>query len=204
MRCSPNHHGRSTELRVPQSVNPGFSARLQRFSLTLQYRTCFGDCPSLTSVHSQINTVRAHHRISRASQTFLECGGANATSVWEIHISAGVIVGIAGSGATLAVILGVIARNVPTERRSLFLGIGSAVATMGQITIAPVSQNLITDFGWATTVILLGITMGLIVPLALALRGKASDLNASNAGAEKLMDALHQARDALRLYLPYP
>ena len=41
---------------------------------------------------------------------------------------------------------------------------------MGQITIAPVSQNLITDFGWATTVILLGITMGLIVPLALALK----------------------------------
>ena len=118
---------------------------------------------------------------------------ANATSVWEIHISAGVIVGIAGSGATLAVILGVIARDVPTERRSLFLGIGSAVATMGQITIAPVSQNLITDFGWATAVILLGITMGLIVPLAFGLKGKASDLNASNAGTEKLMDALHQA-----------
>ena len=119
---------------------------------------------------------------------------ANATSVWEIHMSAGVVIGIAGSGATLAVILGVIARNVPAERRSFFLGIGSAVATMGQITIAPVSQNLITDFGWATTVILLGVTMGLIVPLAFALKGKASDLTAVNEGAEKLMDALHQAR----------
>jgi len=119
---------------------------------------------------------------------------ANATSVWEIHMSAGVVIGIAGSGATLAVILGVIARNVPAERRSFFLGIGSAVATMGQITMAPVAQTFITDFGWTTTVIILGLTMGLIVPLAFALTGKASDVQAGDEGAEKMLDALNRAR----------
>lgn len=119
---------------------------------------------------------------------------ANATSVWEIHMSAGVVIGIAGSGATLAVILGVIARNVPAERRSFFLGIGSAVATMGQITMAPVAQSFITDFGWTTTVIILGLSMGLIVPLAFALTGKASDVSAADEGAEKILDALNRAR----------
>jgi len=119
---------------------------------------------------------------------------ANATSVWEIHMSAGVVIGIAGSGATLAVILGVIARNVPAERRSFFLGIGSAVATMGQVTMAPVAQSFITDFGWTTTVIILGLSMGLIVPLAFALTGKASDVSAADEGAEKILDALNRAR----------
>ena len=38
---------------------------------------------------------------------------ANADSVFELHVSTGIIIGIAGSGTTWAVLMSVVARNVP-------------------------------------------------------------------------------------------
>ena len=45
---------------------------------------------------------------------------ANADALWELHVSTGIIIGIAGSGLTWAVLMSVIARNVPENRRTLF------------------------------------------------------------------------------------
>ena len=51
---------------------------------------------------------------------------ANADSAWDLHSGAGIILGIAGSGCTFAVILGVVGRAVSAERRSLAFGVASA------------------------------------------------------------------------------
>ena len=46
---------------------------------------------------------------------------AYADQVWELHASAGILIGITGAGTTWAVLMSVIARNVPVSRRSFFL-----------------------------------------------------------------------------------
>ena len=71
---------------------------------------------------------------------------ANADSLWELHVSTGVIIGIAGSGMTWAVLMSVIARNVPENRRTFFFGLTGAAGTGGQILIAPLNQYNINVF----------------------------------------------------------
>ena len=58
---------------------------------------------------------------------------ANADSVFELHVSTGIIIGIAGSGTTWAVLMSVVARNVPENRRTFFFGLVGAMGTGGQI-----------------------------------------------------------------------
>ena len=94
---------------------------------------------------------------------------ANATSIWELHLGVGVIIGIAGSGTTWAVLLAVVARNVPENRRSFFFGLTSAMGTGGQIIIAPINQISINTFGWVDTIFMLSILLITIVPLAYVL-----------------------------------
>ena len=60
---------------------------------------------------------------------------ANADSLWELHVSTGIIIGIAGSGMTWAVLMSVVARNVPENRRTMFFGIVGAAGTGGQILV---------------------------------------------------------------------
>ena len=119
---------------------------------------------------------------------------ANASSVWELHASAGILIGIAGSGTTWAVLLSVIARNVPESRRTLFFAIGSSVGTGGQILLVPLTQFNIINFGWVGALVILSAMIVLIMPLAYFLRGKTSDHSAAKQQAETLLQTLDRAR----------
>jgi|TARA_B100001971_G_C18190250_1_gene538161 MFS family permease len=119
---------------------------------------------------------------------------ANASSVWELHASAGILIGIAGSGTTWAVMLSVIARNVPESRRTLFFAIGSSVGTGGQILLVPLTQFNIINFGWVGALVILSAMIVLIMPLAYFLRGKTSDHSAAKQQAETLLQTLDRAR----------
>ena len=119
---------------------------------------------------------------------------ANADQIWELHASAGILIGITGAGTTWAVLLTVIARNVPESRRTLFFGIGGSVGTGGQILIAPMNQFNISQFGWENALIILGVLISLIIPLAFVLRGKSEDHSASKEQAETLLQTLNRAR----------
>lgn len=119
---------------------------------------------------------------------------ANSDSIWQLHTSTGVIIGIAGSGTTWAVLLAVVARNVPENRRSFFFGIAGAAGTGGQILIAPLNQLSINAFGWSDALLILAILLSLIVPLSFVLRGKSDDLSAGRRQAESLLQALNRAR----------
>ncbi len=121
---------------------------------------------------------------------------ANAEAVWELHVSTGIILGISGSGLTWAVILSVVARNVPENRRTLFFGISSSIGTGGQILIAPLNQFTINAFGWIDALIVMAVLMGIIIPLSVILTGR-SDGGASSAkgrATEGLLQTLARAR----------
>ena len=119
---------------------------------------------------------------------------ANADQIWELHASAGILIGITGAGTTWAVLLTVIARNVPESRRTLFFGIGGATGTGGQILLAPFNQYTINTYGWQEALIILAVIISFIVPLAYILRGKSSDHSAVKQNAETLLQTINRAR----------
>lgn len=84
--------------------------------------------------------------------------------------SAGVLIGVAQAGTTYAVVYGVIGRNVPAERRSWAMGIAAAAGSFGQFLMVPTEGWLIASFGWQTALVLLGLSVLVIIPLAFGLR----------------------------------
>ena len=117
---------------------------------------------------------------------------AYADQIWELHASAGILIGITGAGTTWAVLMSVIARNVPPNRRSLFFGIASGTGTGGQILLAPLNQFTINTYGWQEALLILAVMLMLTIPLAYILRGKNSDVVKEH--AETLRQALNRAR----------
>jgi predicted MFS family arabinose efflux permease len=84
--------------------------------------------------------------------------------------SAGVLIGMAQSGTTYAVIYGVIARNVAAEKRSWAMGVAAAAGSFGQFLMVPVEAGLIAGIGWQNALFVLGLAALAIVPLAFGLR----------------------------------
>lgn len=97
-------------------------------------------------------------------------GMAWASTPMLFAATAGVLIGVAQAGTTYAVVFGVIGRNVPAERRSWAMGITAAAGSFGQFLMVPVEGFLIASFGWQTALVLLGMAVLVIVPLAYGLR----------------------------------
>jgi len=91
-----------------------------------------------------------------------------------LTISAGVLIGLALSGTGFPVILAVVGRSVDESRRSLFLGLASAGGSSGQLLMVPLAQVFLDGFGWGTALLILALMSSLMVPLAVALAGKAT------------------------------
>jgi MFS family permease len=117
---------------------------------------------------------------------------AYADQIWELHASAGILIGITGAGTTWAVLMSVIARNVPASRRSMFFGIASGIGTGGQILLAPFNQFTINTYGWQDALLILAVMLLITIPCAYILRGKNSDTVKEH--AETLRQALVRAR----------
>ena len=95
---------------------------------------------------------------------------ALATSGLAFTGSAGLLIGMAQSGTTYAVIYGVIGRNVAPEKRSWAMGVAAAAGSFGQFLMVPVENWLIGSFGWQNALILLGCLALAMIPLAFGLR----------------------------------
>ncbi len=106
--------------------------------------------------------------------------------------SAGVLLGMAQSGTTYAVIYGVIARNVAPDKRSWAMGVTAAAGSFGQFLMVPVENGLIGSLGWQTALIVLGCSALAIAPLALGLREPAGAGHAAGPG-QSVRAALHEA-----------
>ena len=104
--------------------------------------------------------------------------------------SAGVLLGLGLSGASFGVVLGVVGRRFPAERRTIALGIAGAGGSVGQFVMLPYGQALISNVGWMQALLALAASAFLIVPLAAALSGR---IAATPAGAQPIGAALREA-----------
>ena len=92
-----------------------------------------------------------------------------ATTPLMLDLSAGLMVGLGLSGMSFGVILGVVGRAFPPERRSLALGIASSGGSFGQFLMLPFGPLLISALGWQTALLVLAGTILATVPLAAAM-----------------------------------
>ena len=115
------------------------------------------------------------------------------TDPWSMTFSTALLTGVAMSGTSFSMILAVIGRAAPPQRRGLYLGIGSAGGSLGQTLVVPFGQILISVYGWVDALVLLAATAGLIVPLSAALAEKRLAAGAAQAD-QTPWQALAEAR----------
>ena len=83
---------------------------------------------------------------------------------------AGVLIGLAQSGTTYAVVYGVIGRHVDPSKRSWAMGVAAAAGSFGQFLMVPVENWLIGTSGWQNALFFLACASLAIVPLAWGLK----------------------------------
>jgi len=114
-----------------------------------------------------------------------------ADTALSLSLSAGLLIGIGLSGTSYSVLLGVVGRAVPAEKRSMAMGIAAAAGSFGQFTMLPVSLGLLEWLGWAAALIVLGMLVALVVPLAATIKESSSSV--SHGPEQTLMEALREA-----------
>jgi MFS family permease len=90
---------------------------------------------------------------------------------FDAVFSLGVLTGIGMGAASFSIILAVVGRAAPPDRRGLYLGIVSAGGSSGQFVLVPAAQYAIDGLGWVTTLLALSALVAVIVPLSLAFAG---------------------------------
>ncbi len=111
---------------------------------------------------------------------------------WMLHVGGGIMVGLGIAAGSYGIVLSAFARNVSAENRSLVYGFGTAAGSAGMFVFAPLSQSLINNFGWASSLQIMSAMMLIIPILAIPLRGN------SSSGSFKQTDAAQTIGEALR------
>ena len=75
---------------------------------------------------------------------------------FAFDVSAGILVGLGLSGSAFGVVMGVVGRAFPAERRSMALGVVGAGGSFGQFIMLPYGQVLISNFGWLNALLEIG------------------------------------------------
>ena len=109
---------------------------------------------------------------------------------WAFTLGCGVVIGMAQSACTYAVIYGVLGRTVAPERRSWAFGVAAAAGSFGQFAMIPIETLLISHLGWQMALWLLAGSALLILPLALGVREPERPVVV---GGQSILGALREA-----------
>ncbi len=117
---------------------------------------------------------------------------SQATTPGEMLGGAGVVAGIGLAGVGLPLLLSIVGRVAPEQRRTMWLAIVTAGATAGQLALVPASQVLIDSLGWVAALVVLAAGAAMIAPLAASLGRNAAA--AGDQAGPSLAQALREAR----------
>ena len=115
-----------------------------------------------------------------------------ATSGLAFLGGAGLILGMAQSGTTYAIVFGVIGRNVAADKRSWAMGVTAAAGSIGQFLMVPIEGGLIGGIGWQEALFVLAFASLAIMPLAFGLREPARSAT-DGAGTQTIGAAAREA-----------
>jgi MFS family permease len=92
---------------------------------------------------------------------------AFAHSPLELHLSAGVLIGLGLVGCSFTLVLGAFGKLLPASWRTIAFGAGTAAGSFGQFLFSPLAVVMIREVGWRETLLTFGGLVLLIVPLAM-------------------------------------
>jgi predicted MFS family arabinose efflux permease len=116
-----------------------------------------------------------------------------AQSPMQMWAGGALLAGAGLSAVGMPLILAVIGRIAPENKRGLWLGIATSAGTIGQIVLIPLSQYLIEQFDWRTALFGLACMAVFTVPLARAIANSPHS-GLSNRDDQSISHALNEAR----------
>lgn len=116
------------------------------------------------------------------------------TSPLWLHVGGGVLVGLGVGAGSFGILLSAFARNVTPDQRSMAFGICTAAGSAGMFLFAPLSQGLISAYGWSDSLVYLGMLMLIVPLLGIPLRGNSSSgITSANEYKQTIGEALREA-----------
>ena len=100
-----------------------------------------------------------------------------------LDFSAGLLIGLGLSGTTFGVVMGVVAKVVSPDKRSVALGIVGAGGSFGQFAMVPYGAAVISGVGWYAALFVMAATVALVIPLAAGLSGRIVQAHATSQSA---------------------
>lgn len=119
-------------------------------------------------------------------------GMAMSDSGIALLLSGGLLAGLGVAFTSFSLVLAAIARVVGPERRSLALGFGTAAGSLGQVIFSPLTQGLISSYGWYDSLLVISLITLFMIPLAFTLRGAGKAVGEPDSG-QTLGEALGEA-----------
>ena len=81
-------------------------------------------------------------------------------------VSTGLLIGFGLSGCSFNLVLGAFGKLLPEARRPMAFGLGTAAGSVGQFVFNPLAVGLIGTLGWQNTLVIFGLLMLAVIPLA--------------------------------------
>ncbi|MGF1598891.1 MAG: MFS transporter [Acidimicrobiales bacterium] len=98
---------------------------------------------------------------------------SSAQSATVFTLSVGLIMGVAAGAASFSVVLAAVGRMAPPDKTSMALGIVTAMGSVGQFVLIPLTRQLIDNYGWRSTAVLLAAFVATVALFSWPIRGKA-------------------------------
>ncbi len=174
----------------PMSLDNGWGREVFGFAIAIQNLT-WGLAQPFTGM---IADRYGAGRVMFGGCLLYAAGGAMmayATSPAMLLLSGGLMVGLALSCTTFNIVHGALGRAYPPERRSAVLGASSALGSLGQFVLLPLTLILISAQGWLTAMLGLAALMLLILPFSLGV--KDTGYHGQPAGQVSLREAIGEA-----------
>lgn len=177
---------------APMSSELGWGREVFAFALALQNLTWGASQPLVGMVSDRWGAARVVVAgvVLYATGLYLM---AHAASPLVLALGSGVLIGLALSCCTFSIVSGVIGRRFSAAQRSQALGIAGAAGSFGQFAMLPISEQLISRFGWQGALLLLAAVLLVMLPLAL---GVVEQRAPASAGGHA--NAVSALREALR------
>ena len=106
---------------------------------------------------------------------------------------AGFLMGIGTAGTGFGVLIGVVTRATPPEKRSQTVGAVAAAGSLGTMVLAPLGQTLIDGFGWQAALVAFAAIAASMALLCLPIRDQAAADAQDRVAPAGLGDALREA-----------
>ena len=173
----------------PMSVDLGWGREAFSFAIALQNLVWGLAMPFTGAIADRFGGGRV-----LIAGGFAYAGGlaamAYSTTPLGLNLGAGLLLGLGLSCTGFGVVLAVVARAFPPEKRSVATGIAGAAGSFGQFAMLPGAQGLIFAFGWLNALLVFGMISLLIIPLGAALAGRNA---AENESSQSIGAALAEA-----------